>query len=74
MVPNNMTFVSVISENGPCEEEEGKVTCHLGTMTSGSAASVQLVLKANAAGLATMTLSASSTLRISENHTIEVTP
>ena len=73
-VPDNMTFVSANSDNGPCEGEDGQVTCDLGTLTSGSSASVQLVLKANAVGTAAMTVSASSTIRILTTHTVEISP
>ncbi|MCI0535306.1 MAG: HYR domain-containing protein [Verrucomicrobiales bacterium] len=73
-IPDNMTFVSATSENGPCEAEEGNVICHLGTLTSGSIASVNVLMRATAAGPATTTLSASSTLRFSTTHTVEVSP
>ncbi len=54
-VPPGTSFVSASSSQGTCGESGGTVTCSVGTLASGSGATVTLTLQANAEGLVTNT-------------------
>jgi len=60
VLPSGVTFISVVSSQGSCLLLNGQVTCDLGSVVSGQAVSVSLVLKPNATGSYTNTVMATS--------------
>jgi len=72
-LPPNVTFLSpVITTQGTCSEAGGTVTCLLGTMTSGTSATITILTLAGAPGIATNTASVSADQMTSPNTSNQV--
>jgi uncharacterized delta-60 repeat protein/uncharacterized repeat protein (TIGR01451 family) len=56
-LPPSVTFVSATPSQGSCSESGGIVTCSLGTLGNGAAATVNIVVKPTTAGTITNTAS-----------------
>jgi uncharacterized repeat protein (TIGR01451 family) len=60
-LPSQVDFVSATASSGTCSQAAGTVTCNLGTLLAGTAASVTITVKADRAGTATNVATVSTT-------------
>jgi uncharacterized repeat protein (TIGR01451 family) len=60
-LPAGVTYVSVISSQGNCNKSGSTITCNLGEMDKGESATIDLVVKAVAAGVVSNTASVKGT-------------
>jgi uncharacterized repeat protein (TIGR01451 family) len=58
ILPAGVTFVSATSSQGTCSHASGTVTCNLGTLSSGAAATITIVVIPNTPGTITNTATA----------------
>ena len=60
-LPADVTYYQVVTTLGTCSEAGGTVTCLLGTLASGSSATIYILTLAGAPGIATNTATVSAT-------------
>ncbi|HKQ36617.1 MAG TPA: Calx-beta domain-containing protein [Verrucomicrobiae bacterium] len=60
VLPANVSFVSAVSSRGQCTLASGRVTCNLGVLNSGTAASASIVVRPSLTGKVVNTVSLSA--------------
>ena len=60
-LPAGLSFVSVVTSQGNCNESAGTVTCDLGSLANGNIATVRIVTQTSAEGVITNTATVTST-------------